>query len=334
MKKLLVLIAAVFALLSFGISCATSSQTPADTPDQTPAQTPPAAPPQTPPPAAQTPSQPEPRPASAPPDASENTGITSIRVGQFNVQMLVDAERDGDAGIIPGASSAIKNRYIPASGFKHSTNACLIRTPSGQNVLVDSGFGNTIFEKMDKLGVKPDQIDIILLTHLHGDHIGGLHKDGRALFPKAKIYLDSAELNHFTRVAPNQAAISALNAYAGNVITFEALPLSFLFKEILPGIRAIASHWHTPGHTAYLLVSGMERLLIAGDFLHVAYVQFPHPEISATYDMDQNEAANSRVLLMEYAAAHRIPIGGMHIPYPGVGNVEADGDGYRFIPLK
>jgi len=247
--------------------------------------------------------------------------------------MLVDSERDGNTTIIPGASDAIINRYIPASGFKHSTNAFLIRS-SNQNILIDTGFGNTIFEKMEQLGVRPNQIDAVLLTHLHGDHIGGLQKDGSPLFPRAKIYVDNRELNHFTRIAPNQGAVAVMNAYGANVVTFDAYPLGFIFREILPGIRAIANYGHTPGHTAYMLESGRDRLIITGDFLHVALVQFPHPEISATYDMDQNAAANSRKQIMEYAAKHRIPIGGMHIVYPGIGNVEVDGNGYRFVPLR
>jgi hypothetical protein len=83
-----------------------------------------------------------------------------------------------------------------------------------------------------------------------------------------------------------------------------------------------------------MVSSGRERIIIAGDFLHVALVQFPHPEISATFDMDQNAAASSRRQLLDYAAMLRIPIGSMHIVYPGIGNVEAGGNGFRFIPLR
>jgi len=267
------------------------------------------------------------------PAVPESTGIISRKVGQFDVHILVDSERDGNTNIIPGASEATINRYIPASGFKHSTNAFLIKTP-GQNILVDTGFGNTIFEKMEKLGVRPEQIDAILLTHLHGDHIGGLQKDGVALFPRAKIYLDARERDHFTRIAPNERAVDALKAYGSNVVTFDAAPLGIVLREILPGVSAIANYGHTPGHTVYMLSSGRERLIFAGDFLHVALVQFPHPEISATFDMDQNAAAFSRMQILDYAAMLRIPIGGMHIVEPGIGNVEAAGDGFRFIPLK
>ena len=247
--------------------------------------------------------------------------------------MLVDGERDGNLEIVPGANDDMKRRYIPASGFKHSTNAFLIKS-SGQNILVDTGFGNTIFEKLEKVGVRPEQINAILITHLHGDHTGGLQKDGRPLFPNAKIYLDSRERDHFTRIAPNQGAIAALNAYGSNVITFDAFPLGPIYREILPGFCAIANYGHTPGHTAFLLGSGSDRFIIAGDFLHVALIQFPNPDISATYDMDQRAAAFSRRQILNFAASKKFLLGGMHIVHPGIGNVEAEGNGYKFIPLR
>ena len=265
--------------------------------------------------------------------ASESDGIFSYKVGQFEVYMLVGAEREGNINIIPGAGEEVIKRYIPDSGFTHSTNVFLIKAP-GRNILVDTAFGGPIFEKMEKLGVKPEQVDAVLLTHLHGDHIGGLHKDGSPLFPNAKIYLENRERNYFTRTAVNQAAVAALNAYGSNVITFNARALSSSPREILPGIRAVASYGHTPGHTAFLVENSGERLIIAGDFLHIALVQFPRPDLSATFDVDQRAAAASRTQIMDYAARNRIPVGGMHIVYPGIGNVEADGSGYRFIPVR
>jgi len=247
--------------------------------------------------------------------------------------MLVDAERDGNLGIIPGASDAIVKQYIPASGFKHSTNFSLIKAP-GQNILVDTGFGNTIIDKLDKLGVKPEQINTIFLTHLHGDHIGGLLKDGQPLFPNAKVYLNNKEYDYFTKTAPDKGAVAALGAYGSNVITFDALPPGPILNEIVPGVCPIACYGHTPGHTAYLIGKGRDRFIIAGDFLHIALIQFPHPEISTTYDMDQSAAAASRVQILHYAALHNYPIAGMHIVYPAIGTVKADGNGFKFTPLK
>jgi len=100
----------------------------------------------------------------------------------------------------------------------------------------------------------------------------------------------------------------------------------------LPGIKPIAAYGHTPGHTAFLIEEGKGRLLIAGDFLHVALVQFPAPDVSATYDVDPKAAAAARRQLLAFAANNKIPIGGMHIVYPAIGAVEAAGTGFKFVP--
>jgi len=110
--------------------------------------------------------------------------------------------------------------------------------------------------------------------------------------------------------------------------------LGAAYRELLPGITAIANYGHTPGHTVFLVENSGAKLIIAGDFLHVALVQFPNPDISATFDMDQSAAAASRRQILDYAARNNIPVGGMHIVYPGIGNVQADGSGYRFIPAR
>jgi len=265
--------------------------------------------------------------------AAETDGIFSCKVGKIEVYMLVETERAGNAGILVGVDEAFLKQYIPESGFMHSTNTFLIKMPK-QNILVDTGFGGAVFEKMKKLGVEPDKIDAVLLTHLHGDHTGGLQKDGKALFSKAKVYLSSQERDFFTKIQVNAGAAAALAPYGARVVTFEPGTFDSKLKELLPGITPIATYGHTPGHTAYLVENGKEKLLIAGDFLHVALVQFPAPDISATYDVDPKAAAASRRQIMDYAAKNKVPVAGMHIVYPAIGAVEADGTGYRFVPKQ
>ena len=267
--------------------------------------------------------------------ADETDGIFTFKVGQFEIFMLTESERDGNAGILAGANAALLSRYIPASGFKHATNAFLIKAP-GRNILVDSGTGagGIILDKIRKLGVTPEDIDTVLLTHMHGDHIGSLQRDGRAVFPRARIYLSLRELEYFTRTNINQGVVNALAPYGSQISAFTPGTLNNRLTEILPGITPIAAYGHTPGHTVYLIESHGEKFLIAGDILHVALVQFPAPQISATYDMDAEMAATTRARVLDYAAMNKIPLGGMHIVYPGAGMVEADGSGFKFIPLK
>ncbi|MCL2208880.1 MAG: MBL fold metallo-hydrolase [Treponema sp.] len=266
---------------------------------------------------------------------SETDGIFTFRVGQFEVNMLVESERTGNASILVGAEADILIRYIPSEGFKHTANAFLIKSQE-QNVLIDTGTGagNIIIDKIKKLGIQPENIDVILLTHLHGDHFGSLQREGKAVFPKAKVYLSEKELDYFTGINPNQSVIAALAPYSMRMETFDPGKIGSVLTEIVPGIKAIAAYGHTPGHTIYLLESGDEKFLIMGDLLHVALVQFPFPQISATYDMDAAAAASIRREVFDYAAKNKIPVGSMHIVYPGAGEISADGAGFRFTPKK
>jgi glyoxylase-like metal-dependent hydrolase (beta-lactamase superfamily II) len=260
-------------------------------------------------------------------------GIFKYKVGQFEVFLLVESERDGNTGILAGADPAVLSRYIPARGFKHSANALLIKAP-GSNILIDSGtgMGGILLEKIISLGVQPESINTVLITHLHGDHFGSLQKDGRAVFPNARVYLSARELEYFTKTNVNQGAVNALAPYGSRVITFEPKTLGQNLTELLPGITPIAAYGHTPGHTIFQIENGGEKLLVIGDLLHIALVQFPVPEISATYDMDANTSAVVRRQVLDYAARNRIPVAGMHIVYPAIGDVSVDGTGFKFTP--
>jgi glyoxylase-like metal-dependent hydrolase (beta-lactamase superfamily II) len=262
-----------------------------------------------------------------------NDGIFKYKVGQFEVFLLVESERDGNTSILVEADSSVLNRYIPPQGFKHSANAILIKTPDS-NILVDSGTGagGILLDKIISLGVKPENINTVLITHLHGDHFGSLQRDGKAVFPNAKVYLSARELEYFTKTNVNQGAVNALAPYGSQVVTFEPKTLGQNSTELLPGITPIAAYGHTPGHTIFLIENLSEKFLIIGDLLHIALVQFPVPEISASYDMDKDAAASIRRQVLDYAAKNRIPVGGMHIVYPGIGDVSADGTGFKFTP--
>lgn len=267
--------------------------------------------------------------------ASESDGIFSFKVGKFEVFMLVEAERDGNAGILVGVDEEFLADYIPETGFKHTANAFLVKAGK-KNILIDTGTGvnGIIIEKLKKMGVQPEKVDAVLITHLHGDHFGSLQKEGKANFPKAKIYLSAKELEYFTKTNINEGAVAALAAYGKNVVAFELGLPGGKNKALLSGITALSNYGHTPGHTVFLIENGKDKLIIAGDFLHVALVQFANPGVSATFDVDKEAAAVSRRFILDYAAKNKIPVGAMHIVYPGIGAVETAGEGFRFIPAK
>jgi glyoxylase-like metal-dependent hydrolase (beta-lactamase superfamily II) len=256
--------------------------------------------------------------------------IFAYRLGRFEVFMLVENQGAGRSSILLGAGEDDIKKYLGTS-FLQETNTFLIRTPD-RNILVDTGFGITLFESMETLGISPASIDAILLTHLHGDHIGGLQRDGKPLFPNARVYLAEQERGFWTKTNINRGAINALAPYSSVLETFLPGELGSVTRELLPGITAIAAFGHTPGHTMFQLESEGKRLIIWGDLMHVQNIQFPLPDVSVSYDTDPAAAAATREKVLAYAASNNIPIAGMHLVYPAIGEVRAESGGYRFIP--
>jgi glyoxylase-like metal-dependent hydrolase (beta-lactamase superfamily II) len=252
--------------------------------------------------------------------------IFSWKTGTFQVYMLVETRGQGRPGILIGVDDARLKQYFPDGSYPSETNTFLVRG-GGRTVLIDTGFGGALFGALDELGVAPADVDAVLLTHLHGDHTGGLAKDGKALFPKARVYLARQE-----RAAAQPNVRQLLAAYGDRVETFEASPLGPAARELLPGIKAVAAFGHTPGHTVFLVENGGEGLIIWGDLMHVQGIQFPLPDTAVTYDSDPAAARAVRKEILAYAAERKIPVGGMHLQYPAIGTVEKAGEGFRFIP--
>jgi glyoxylase-like metal-dependent hydrolase (beta-lactamase superfamily II) len=259
--------------------------------------------------------------------------VFSYKAGNFDVYMLVENTGPGRDQILIGADNALKKRYLPGN-FQSEVNTFLIKGP-GRIVLVDTGFGGAVFESMKKLGVEPGDVNAVLLTHMHGDHIGGLARDGKALFPKALIYVAEQEREFWTATHINRDAVAALAPYGGSVCTFKPGELGTALGELLPGITAIAAFGHTPGHTIFLVENNGAKLLIWGDLMHVQDIQFPRPDISVTYDTDPVLAAETRKNILEYAARNKIPIAGMHLIYPAIGTVSPGAEGgYIWSPAR
>jgi glyoxylase-like metal-dependent hydrolase (beta-lactamase superfamily II) len=261
---------------------------------------------------------------------AQSDTIFAYKVGAFEVYTLVENQGPGRPSILIGAEDALLRQYVPNGTFQSETNTFLIRG-GGRNVLVDTGFGTTLFQSLKTLGVAPGDIDQVLITHMHGDHIGGLQKDGKPLFSKALVYVAKPEKDFW---AEGNAAAS-LAPYGDRVKTFLPGQLGAQIQDLLPGITAIAAYGHTPGHTVFLVSSQNQRLLIWGDLMHVQDIQFPRPDISVTYDTDPKAAAEVRKQILDYAAQNRIPIAGMHLVYPAIGSVESQTrGGYRFVPAQ
>ena len=272
---------------------------------------------------------------------SDPAAPKSVPVGAITVTVLQDRANEMDISLFSGpATPEERQKYMPGGKAPASVNTFLIRA-GGKNILVDAGFGTIIpgapqLEKhLSAVGLSPADIDIVLLTHLHTDHVGGLLKHKKRLFPKAKVMVSKPELEYWMSLAEKDSA----NANAALVKTVVAeygpdvLPPFALGAAVLPGVTSVDASGHTPGHSAFLVESDGKCLLIVGDLLHAAALQFPLPDECARYDMDVPAAVKARRAILAMAAEKDIPVAGMHIFYPGMGRVKAEGKGFVFTPL-
>ncbi|MDR0615545.1 MAG: MBL fold metallo-hydrolase [Synergistaceae bacterium] len=250
------------------------------------------------------------------------------KVGTFEVYALSERQSEGSLSILIDASSRDIEKYVSSGSYPTAVNTFLVRTKDGA-ILIDAGLGEKLEGNLKSIGLSPDDIGTILITHSHGDHIGGLVKNGSPAFPKAKVYISKAEFSWSPQVR------RSLSAYAGCVSQFDPGNLADSGLEIMEGIRAIQAYGHTPGHTIFLIESAGERLLVWGDLTHAMAIQMPRPDISVTYDSDPVRAAAIRKEVLKFVTDGKVPVAGMHVAYPAIGNIERDlevAEGYKFIP--
>jgi glyoxylase-like metal-dependent hydrolase (beta-lactamase superfamily II) len=262
------------------------------------------------------------------------------KIGDLEVISLQDREAQMPASIFPTTDPALLKRYLPGGAAPAGISVFAIRREK-QLILVDAGYGDAgpgeslLAKAMAQAGLAPEAVDLVLLTHMHGDHIAGLLKNGRRAFPRAKVWVSAPEAAFWLSGEPGRGQKTNF-LLAGKVKTLydkDFLPPFAFGQEVVPGITALDASGHTPGHTVFLLESGGQRLLIGGDLIHAAALQFPEPSASPTYDQDPLKAAEMRKKYLDLAARENIPLAGMHLPAPALGRVKrASEAGFAFEP--
>ena len=262
----------------------------------------------------------------------DNPNVFTTEIGNAKIHLLSEMQQPGSLDILIGATPEIIEECAPDSTYPSAINAFLIQT-SGKNILVDTGLGILLSENLQSLGVSVDSITDILLTHMHGDHIGGLLKEGNPVFKNARLHILEREYLYWTVDNPTEQVKNIIEAYQKQTNLFN-FSLESDESEVLPGITPIPVFGHTPGHTAYLCEFGNESMLIWGDLTHAMAFQMSYPEIAVIYDFNPEEAVTSRKLLLKEITENNTPVAGMHIAYPGMGQVKKIGDDkYEFHPL-
>ena len=217
--------------------------------------------------------------------------------------------------------------FIPANIGQNFFTPTVVNTGT-ELVLFDTGLApEAITGVLAAAGYTPDQVDVVVLTHMHGDHIGGIAGDAGATFANARIVTGAAEHNHWMSAGNEgfDAKVRPLND-----------KITFLDDggSVASGITAMAAFGHSPGHMAYMLESDGQRLAITADTANHYVWSLQRPDWEVRFDMDKAAAAATRKAVFGMLAADKVPFIGYHMPFPGVGYVEPMGDGFRYVPVS
>jgi glyoxylase-like metal-dependent hydrolase (beta-lactamase superfamily II) len=274
-------------------------------------------------------------------------GVYHRKIGDIVVSAISDGYLDGSLDVmrnvdLDAAARLLREAFRPAR--RTSVNAFLIHS-KGRTAIVDTGSGNYLLptagfvqHNLRGAGIDPRSIDTVLLTHMHPDHSAGLTdmSNGERLYPNAELVMHENEPKHwFDEGAMANADERAKKLYfqAGReqVEPYKDRTRLFTGGEVFPGVTAVPSVGHTPGHTAYLVSSGNDQLMIWGDTVHVPEVQTAIPEAGMAFDTDLAAAAAARKRMFDRVCADGVLIAGMHVHFPSFSRLKRKGDAYELI---
>ena len=291
--------------------------------------------------------------AAAPQAKGQAPGWFRMPLGAFEITALSDGTVDLPVDKLlthttPAKVQAALARAYLKPPVETSVNAYLVNTGS-KLVLIDAGaaglFGPTLVKLLANLkasGYTPEQVDEVYITHMHGDHVGGIATaDGKPAFPNAVVRADKKESGYWLDPkAMDKAPADAKDGFKGAMASMKPYVDAGKFKpfdgdsELVPGIRSYATHGHTPGHSAYIVESKGAKLVVWGDLMHVAAVQFPDPSVTIEFDSDSSAAAPQRKKAYADAAKNGYYVAIAHVSFPGIGQLRTDGKGYRWLPAN
>jgi glyoxylase-like metal-dependent hydrolase (beta-lactamase superfamily II) len=290
--------------------------------------------------------------AKAPFAKAQQPGWYRMMLGDFEVTALSDGTVALDVDKLltnttPAKVTATLSRAYLKPSLETSVNGYLINTGT-KLVLIDAGAGTLFGPTLGKLvtslkasGYQPEQVDEIYITHMHADHVGNLVANGKIVFPNAVVRAGKAEGEFWLTQANMDKAPDAMKSFfQGAMASINPYVKAGKYKpiegdtELVPGIRAIATVGHTAGHTIYEVQSKGQKLVVWGDLMHVAAVQFAEPAVTIQFDSDSPKAAEARKKAYADAAKQGYFVAVAHVSFPGIGQVRTEGTGYEWMPVN
>ena len=290
--------------------------------------------------------------AAAPQAKFAAPGFFRMMLGNFEITALSDGTVDLPVDKLltnttPGKVDQALGKAFLKAPLETSVNGYLINTGT-KLVLVDTGaaslFGPTLGKLVSNLkaaGYTPDQVDAVLITHMHPDHVGGLMSEGKLVFANATVHADRHDADFWLSQANmDKAPKESQGFFQGAMASMNPYVTAGKFKpfngntELVPGIKAQASAGHTPGHSTFVVESQGQKLVLWGDLMHVAAVQFANPAVTIQFDTDSKAAAVQRQRAYADAAKAGYWVAAAHLSFPGIGHLRKDGKGYVFVPVN
>jgi glyoxylase-like metal-dependent hydrolase (beta-lactamase superfamily II) len=289
--------------------------------------------------------------AKAPPAGKQAAGVYRYKLGDFEMTALYDGvwSRPIDDKFVRNVAFAevqkvLSDSFLPTDKLPIPFTALLVNT-GARLVLLDTGTGGQILgaaagsmtENLAAAGIAPAAIDAVVISHFHPDHINGIKtKDDALVFPNAEILVPAPEWTYWMDDAKLSTAAEGLKGYFRNVRrVFKNVKVQQYQpgKEVAPGVTSIAAYGHTPGHTAFVVASGSQSMLVLSDITNHPWLFLRNPEWQAAFDMDGPMAVDTRRRLLDQAAADKMLVQGYHFPFPASGHVTKSGAHYDLVPV-
>ena len=289
--------------------------------------------------------------AAAPMPGPSRASHYRFKLGNFEITTTHDGfvQLDGPHPIFgqdqeeAAVHALLAENKLPPARFEIGFTPTIVNT-GNELVLFDAGNGalrrpnaGSLRARLEEAGYPAGSIDVIVLTHFHPDHIGGLMEDGQPAFPNARYVTNAAEYDFWSPIEKASGPTERVGKLVQSNVVPLAEKMSFIGdgQDVVSGISAIAATGHTPGHTVYHIESEGKRFAITGDTANHYVVSLQKPDWHVRFDMDKQAAADARKKVFGLLAADKVPFAGYHMPFPAVGYVDPlSGGGFRYVPAS